>query len=337
MKKLICVILVGILFTGCVNKENSVINSEENIEDKVEEEKLFNDIKNYISSNINYELYELKIEEYAGKAEEYNIIATLGTNYSLDDFIPFTKKLVEISNNIPSKFEIPIKDLFLSINMNENEQFTWTSSKYLYNKDELIAKNVSLEDLENEIKKYKNKNKKIDKEESPEELKERFGDKLEPFQGEWEDIKLGMRLIISGKTVNFVHLDGLKKDKWRKVSNVHTFYFDLDESGNLIVSNAFAQPAYTLKIDENGQLIRKSINGSSDEGDIYKKVSDNTNVPNVPVEPSIGMTESEVLASKWGSPKKRNETITATGKREQWVYDKGYIYFENGYVTAIQK
>ncbi len=92
-----------------------------------------------------------------------------------------------------------------------------------------------------------------------------------------------------------------------------------------------------MTIDENGQLIEKDIHDSSDEGNIYEKVSDNTSVPNVPIEPSIGMTESEVYASTWGAPKKRNETITASGKREQWVYDNGYIYFENGYVTAIQK
>lgn len=55
------------------------------------------------------------------------------------------------------------------------------------------------------------------------------------------------------------------------------------------------------------------------------------------VAPRIGMTEKQVLNSTWGSPNKRNVDEYAWGVEEQWVYDDmGYIYFENGIVTAIQ-
>lgn len=53
---------------------------------------------------------------------------------------------------------------------------------------------------------------------------------------------------------------------------------------------------------------------------------------------SIGMTGAQVLASCWGKPTRRNNTITASGNREQWVYSDGsYVYVTNGVVTAIQQ
>ena len=52
---------------------------------------------------------------------------------------------------------------------------------------------------------------------------------------------------------------------------------------------------------------------------------------------TIGMTPSEVHASKWGKPKSVNRTTSAYGTREQWVYGGGnYLYFENGVLTSIQ-
>jgi len=53
--------------------------------------------------------------------------------------------------------------------------------------------------------------------------------------------------------------------------------------------------------------------------------------------PQIGMTQQEVLASKWGKPKEINTTETKYGKSEQWVYGNNrYVYFDDGIVTSIQ-
>lgn len=53
--------------------------------------------------------------------------------------------------------------------------------------------------------------------------------------------------------------------------------------------------------------------------------------------PSIGMTAEEVKNSRWGKPDDINRTITAYGVSEQWVYDiYGYVYLDDGIVTAIQ-
>lgn len=49
------------------------------------------------------------------------------------------------------------------------------------------------------------------------------------------------------------------------------------------------------------------------------------------------MTESEVVNGAWGYPDKKNIDEYEWGTHEQWVYDgKGYVYFEDGIVTAIQ-
>jgi hypothetical protein len=49
----------------------------------------------------------------------------------------------------------------------------------------------------------------------------------------------------------------------------------------------------------------------------------------------IGFTK-EMCRLSWGEPKDINETITSGKKSEQWVYDKNYLYFDNGVVTAMQ-
>jgi hypothetical protein len=50
----------------------------------------------------------------------------------------------------------------------------------------------------------------------------------------------------------------------------------------------------------------------------------------------IGMSKDAVIASMWGKPRKINRTTTAHGTREQWVYDGGYLYFEDDTLTTIQ-
>jgi len=50
----------------------------------------------------------------------------------------------------------------------------------------------------------------------------------------------------------------------------------------------------------------------------------------------LGMTQEQVSMA-WGRPGRINETVQASGVREQWVYSiYRYVYFHNGRVTAIQ-
>jgi hypothetical protein len=53
--------------------------------------------------------------------------------------------------------------------------------------------------------------------------------------------------------------------------------------------------------------------------------------------PQIGMTEAQAV-NAWCHPDHVNTSFTAHGTDEQWVYpDRGYLYFENGRLVAIQR
>lgn len=51
---------------------------------------------------------------------------------------------------------------------------------------------------------------------------------------------------------------------------------------------------------------------------------------------TLGMTTEDVLASMWGKPRHVNRTTNRWGVREQWVYEGGYLYFDNGILTTVQ-
>ena len=52
-------------------------------------------------------------------------------------------------------------------------------------------------------------------------------------------------------------------------------------------------------------------------------------------EASLGMTKQQAKMS-WGEPRDINTTIGSFGTHEQWVYEGGYLYFDNGRLSAIQ-
>jgi hypothetical protein len=54
--------------------------------------------------------------------------------------------------------------------------------------------------------------------------------------------------------------------------------------------------------------------------------------------PKIGMTESEALDTRWGTPENKNVTTTGRHRSEQWVFPSyGYLYIEDGFLTTIQR
>ena len=48
------------------------------------------------------------------------------------------------------------------------------------------------------------------------------------------------------------------------------------------------------------------------------------------------MSMQDAVDSNWGKPRKVNRSTYKFGVHEQWVYDGGYLYFENGVLTSIQ-
>ena len=274
-------------------------------------------IKAYIYDNIGYELSDLRVvEEDTGG---YYISAAIGQGYDISEFPAFAEELVQVVSDAEKDFSFSADNVNPSIYTGEDEWIGWSSDQgNLYNQDGYISEGVTLDELGPEMERILEPE--ID-----------FGDTLDVFQGEWKDEN--GRLVISGDTLNFVYESTIGSKSFCDVS---TFFFGYDEGDNLVVMNQHSQPRYTISLGEDGALTIKNMIGDEDTR-VYEKISDNTEVPEEKVEPAIGMTEAEVYASTWGAPQKVNTTETAAGKREQWVYDGGYIYLNNGIVTAIQE
>lgn len=274
-------------------------------------------IKAYIYDNMGYELRDLRVvEEDTGG---YYISAAIGQGYDISEFPAFAEELVQVVSDAEKDFSFSADNVNPAIYTAEDEWIGWSSDQgNLYTQDGYISEGVTLDELGSEIEKIFEPE--ID-----------FGDTLDAFQGEWKDEN--GRLVISGDTLNFVYESTIGS---KSFCDVNTFFFGYDEEENLVVMNQHSQPRYTISIGENGTLTIKNIIGDEDAR-VYEKISDNTEVPEEKVEPAIGMTEAEVYASTWGAPQKVNTTTTAAGKREQWVYEDGYIYLDNGIVTTIQE
>lgn len=93
-------------------------------------------------------------------------------------------------------------------------------------------------------------------------------------------------------------------------------------------------------MDKDENLVKEIVyeNNAKNTLEIFKKISDSTELPEGVKEPQIGMTAEEVKNSTWGEPEKINKTTTKYGVIEQWVYyGYKYVYLEDGIVTAIQE
>jgi len=118
----------------------------------------------------------------------------------------------------------------------------------------------------------------------------------------------------------------------------HTFN---EKSDNIYIIKTFKFDENVITVDSH--YVKKLYSFDEDDTTTYKKISNDTELPpesqdtKEPEEPKIGMTKSEVESSTWGRPKKINKDTYYWGTREQWVYDNGYIYFEDGIVTSISE
>lgn len=157
-----------------------------------------------------------------------------------------------------------------------------------------------------------------------------FGDILDVYQGTWRSADNEEKsLVIIGQELTFVSELTISDKVYLTTS---TEYFGFDDEGNLIVTNAWKQHINDISLE--GQTLTISDPDGDREDSIYTYESDSDFIP---YEPDIGMTEDEVWKSTWGRPKDTNTTTTEFGTTEQWVYDRGYIYFRDGKVTRISE
>ncbi|OAS18906.1 hypothetical protein [Paenibacillus oryzisoli] len=142
----------------------------------------------------------------------------------------------------------------------------------------------------------------------------------------------------SNKMWNFAS-DTLKKNK--TVRALYDYHFALTTKCSSYEKND-CMISYLANIDDDYDgLLSSEIKPLQKK--YAKEIQDNradkariASLP-TPVQPTIGMTAEQVEKSTWGKPSRTNKTTTKYGTSEQWVYERmGYIYFEDGKVTAIQ-
>lgn len=135
-----------------------------------------------------------------------------------------------------------------------------------------------------------------------------------------------------------------------EINILNSVYIACYADSNPLTYNAYGYFADLLNPDENwynenkdSVIVGYSFRYCRDEDEAYalkaKRDEEDKDFgePKKKAEPAIGMTKSEIENSSWGEPDKKNIDEYEWGTEEQWVYgNKGYIYFEDDKVTAIQ-
>jgi hypothetical protein len=138
----------------------------------------------------------------------------------------------------------------------------------------------------------------------------------------------GQILLITGAGSNPVEPWQLTIDNFPKDFMVlsELFFSPFDRKGLLKV---------TIPETDNYKIVIGPCAAWGTVGDVTVTDVSRTGLPDV----KIGLTALEVTeGTRWGHPSHVNRTITAAGTREQWVYEhpRGYLYFRNGVLEAIQ-
>lgn len=330
---LLCVIGLFATLTACGAKSETTENNESG---KTETADISDDaLKEAITSNSAYELADLRvIKEDDGK---YTFVGNASSAYPVDEFPAFAADFVKVCQAAADSESATINYINPTLTIEEGKWIGWsTESHNFYDQDGILAENVELADLEATVVSYSGNSDEASDSTSTDSISDKFGSDLDAFQGEWKQEKSDWHLIISEDNITALYYEEYGDDVDKE--NTKQYHFDYDEEGHLVVFS-YNTPKYIYEIQNDGRLLSKQVSSTANLENYYVKVSDTTVLPNVieKVPPRIGMTELEVYESTWGSPKHKNTTETKYGKHEQWVYDNGYIYFDDGIVTAIQK
>lgn len=327
---------------------------------------LVQNIKTYISDNITYELSDLRVV-----SDDFDksvvVVATLKKMGDVSIFTSFTEEVIKLADIAAQEQGAAVRYVNTIVNLTEDDFLGWTTDGSLYMRDGETSKDIAIEKLQDILlERYIYKGLYIDADTiSAEEknyidaMKEYIAGNFEdakilfekqpdykdtskrlekiavmlPLQGEWENDKISSKIIIKGWEYNSIHYSISKKDD---VSDIYTFQLEVNDDLSVVKNNRASQARGILKLNIDGKLIERDTASSQDE-DTFSFISNSTELPTIKKKPSVGMTESEVISSNWGMPKKKNKTSTAMGTTQQWVYENGYIYFDkNGIVTAIQ-
>ncbi|TDK63540.1 hypothetical protein [Sapientia aquatica] len=146
---------------------------------------------------------------------------------------------------------------------------------------------------------------------------------LRELKEQWNDIKVG-------GTFNNVGLD---------FANRQLAKYNSDQLASCDVEIAKYQELKASQEKEKAELeVKAEEKAVADNAEMDKYEAARAKRASLPGV-KLGMSEKQVInKTSWGAPTDVNTTITASGKREQWVYGEhgGYLYFTNGILTAIQ-
>jgi hypothetical protein len=110
----------------------------------------------------------------------------------------------------------------------------------------------------------------------------------------------------------------------------------INQGSNCVYTDDKGVTSVVDVIESNGQIYGKLRLSDGREGYVLEeelRLLHQLSRPN----PKIGMTEDEALDTNWGTPDKKNVTVTGGHRSEQWVFPSyGYLYIEDGVLTAIQ-
>lgn len=151
--------------------------------------------------------------------------------------------------------------------------------------------------------------------------------------GLFEKIKkrfVGQQFVLSNNMIEG-YANYIAGEKWKCIDlSIEDKYYNL----SLICQN---QSGHKIPIDYKEVLDKNSnLVFTENRADKYKARFGIKNwLLILKANVALGMTK-EMCRLAWGEPDKINETITRRVNSDQWVYSHGYLYFDNGILTAIQ-
>lgn len=276
---------------------------------------------NYFSNNLNYEdnVENLKYTKYLrakqSMSEKDYSSAIQGFNSVLD--YKDSKELIEECKNLE------INDNYENA-LNLYQEYKFEESKTMFEKI-----NGS----------YKEKDKYLQR-----------IDKIQALQGKWSGTVQVTSKYVDDYSYNITHSWIIDGDKCynlyddERTKNGYTLYYcsywvdvDMFYVYSSLENRNLHKPEFSMSLKSN--TIQYAVDSTATGTMVLNKISNETTLPKTTYirEPAIGMTQSEVRNSTWGSPQDINRTTTVYGVREQWCYSGyRYIYFDDGIVTSIQ-
>lgn len=137
-------------FVGCTKNDSpsSSIISEPQIQ---------SDIKRYFSENLEYTLKDLRVVKEDDKS--FTVVSTLGSEYNIDDFIPYVEQMIHISEEAAEKFNVTFSCINPTMYIEDSAWIGWSNdSLNFYDQDHYLVEDVTLDMLKNEVEKYKIQN-----------------------------------------------------------------------------------------------------------------------------------------------------------------------------------